>query len=239
MRKPAILADLATGALLTAVLALLLVAPNHVAALLAAVGIYLTGAIVLIIAMPDQTTLGWANRVTLLRGAIVCALAGALVEPTLFIERAETIIALVVLVLALDGVDGWLARRLDEASAFGARFDMETDAALIFVLCTGLWLSGLGPAWVMAIGLMRPAFLAAGLVFPSLAKPLPESFRRKLICVVQIGALPAALLPGLPEALRLTLLASALLGLIVSFTIDTFWLLRRGRLSDNPQWRTP
>ncbi len=239
MRKSAIPTDLAIGALLSAALALLLATPGSVAPLLAALGAYLAGSVVLIIALSGQATLGWANRITLLRGAIVCVLAGALVEPMLYVERSGMIIALSLLVLALDGVDGWLARRLDEASAFGARFDMETDAALILVLCAGLWLSGLAPVWVLAIGLMRPAFLAAGLVVPSLAKPLPESFRRKLVCVVQVGALPFALLPGLPEPLRLTVLAGALLALIGSFTIDTAWLLRRHRLSNNPQWRTP
>ena len=40
--------------------------------------------------------------------------------------------------LALDGVDGHLARRFDQVSDFGARFDMEVDAALILVLCIGL-----------------------------------------------------------------------------------------------------
>jgi multidrug efflux pump subunit AcrA (membrane-fusion protein) len=34
----------------------------------------------------------------------------------------------------LDGVDGWLARRHEIASRFGARFDMEVDALLILAL---------------------------------------------------------------------------------------------------------
>jgi phosphatidylglycerophosphate synthase len=36
--------------------------------------------------------------------------------------------------LALDGLDGWLARRFGLASAYGARFDMEVDGFLILVL---------------------------------------------------------------------------------------------------------
>src|SRR5699024_1439495 len=239
MRKPAIVVDLAVGAGLTGALALLLAAPEAAAAVITALSVYLAVSVWLVIARRDDAALGWANRVTLLRAAIVCALAGTLAEPALFVDRAQAIVALVVLVLTLDGLDGWLARRLEESSAFGARFDMETDAALILVLCAGLWLSGLAPAWVLAIGLMRPAFLAAGLIHPALSQPLPESFRRKLVCVVQIGALPVALLPGPPEALRLTALAGALLALIASFAIDTTWLLRRHRLSATPEWRTP
>ena len=39
----------------------------------------------------------------------------------------------------LDGTDGWLARRSGVVSAFGARFDMETDALLIMVLALIAW----------------------------------------------------------------------------------------------------
>ena len=38
------------------------------------------------------------------------------------------------LLLALDGLDGWAARRQGLVSAFGARFDMEVDALLILAL---------------------------------------------------------------------------------------------------------
>src|SRR5688572_9648329 len=34
-------------------------------------------------------------------------------------------------ILALDAIDGWLARRLGEASEFGARYDLEADALLV------------------------------------------------------------------------------------------------------------
>ena len=36
--------------------------------------------------------------------------------------------------LALDGVDGQVARRTRTVSALGARFDMEVDAFLVLVL---------------------------------------------------------------------------------------------------------
>ena len=43
---------------------------------------------------------------------------------------------------ALDGVDGWLARRRGMSSAFGARFDMEIDALLVQVLAILVWRYG-------------------------------------------------------------------------------------------------
>ena len=62
----------------------------------------------------------------------------------------------------LDGVDGWLARRHRIASAFGARFDMEIDALLILALSVLAWRHEKAGAWVVASGLLRYAFVAAG-----------------------------------------------------------------------------
>ena len=72
-------------------------------------------------------------------------------------------VATVVVVAALDGVDGWLARRDAQASSFGARFDMETDAAFILILSVLVWQHGKAGAWVLGCGLMRYVFVAAGL----------------------------------------------------------------------------
>ncbi|WP_376690653.1 CDP-alcohol phosphatidyltransferase family protein [Wenzhouxiangella sp. EGI_FJ10409] len=229
MRTPIILTDLAGGALVTAAFTFFLAGiPAATTSLLAAALLaYALLWAILFLATTDRLRLGWADRVTLVRATIVCALAGALLDPGLYVERAGWIVGLTLAALAADGLDGWVARRLAATSDFGARFDMETDAALILVLCAGLWLSGQAPAWVLAIGLMRPVFVAAGLAWPWLSQPLPERWRRKLVCVVQVGALPVALLPFLPDALRLTLLAAALLALGISFAIDIRWLYRK------------
>ena len=77
--------------------------------------------------------------------------------------------------LALDGVDGKVARRTGTSSALGARFDMEVDAFLILVLSAASPLS-LGP-WVLAIGAMRYAFVAAAEVLAWLRAALPPSYR--------------------------------------------------------------
>lgn len=245
MREPALKIDLAGGALVTAGLALALAGTSGWAgptaipdrSLLAALAIYALLATILAGQLGTRRPLGWANRITLIRAIITCVLAGALTRPERYAEQTLSIVALILAALALDGLDGWLARHRRESSDFGARFDMEVDAALILVLCAGLWLSGLAPAWVLAIGLMRPAFIAAGLAWPWLSRPLPESFRRKLVCVLQVGALPVAMLPFLSEALRLGLLAAALAALAVSFAIDIAWLFRQRHHSKHPEWR--
>jgi len=171
--------------------------------------------------------LGAANRVTLARAALtvpVFALAvhpGALEAPTLW-----CVIVLSTVAMILDGVDGRVARRTGSQSAFGARFDMELDAALIMALCVVVWRSGKVDAWILLIGLMRYAFVAAGWVWPALTAELPPSFRRKLVCVVQGVALLVALGPIIPPWLAVGGNAIALALLTWSFVVDVLWALR-------------
>ncbi|MFP4263389.1 MAG: CDP-alcohol phosphatidyltransferase family protein [Halomonas sp.] len=171
-----------------------------------------------------RTGLGPADRVTLARGVLVALLAGALADPTLLANHGGWLFALALAALVLDGVDGWVARRTASASALGARFDMELDAFFILVLCLALLLPGrLGP-WVLAIGAMRYAFVAASRCWPWLAAELPESRRRKAVCVWQVAALMLALLPVIPGAVAAWLAATALAGLSLSFAVDVRWL---------------
>lgn len=170
--------------------------------------------------------LGRANRVTLLRGFIVALLGGFLFAPEVFVDHGTWLAGLVLLALGLDGLDGYLARRHAEVSDFGARFDMEVDAALMLVLSAALVLSGQFGPWVLAIGLLRYLFMAVGLALTWIARPLPDRFRRKFVCVVQVVALLAALVPFLPESLRTAALALALMALLASFATDLLWLYR-------------
>lgn len=173
-----------------------------------------------------EVGLGRANQVTLLRGFIVALLGGFLLAPTVYVDHGVWLAALIVLALGLDGLDGWLARRHDEVSAFGARFDMEVDAALMLVVSAALVVSDQFGPWVLAIGLMRYAFVAAGFLATWIDQPLPERFRRKLVCVIQVVALIAALLPVLPSGLRAIGLGLALAALAGSFAADLRWLFR-------------
>lgn len=169
---------------------------------------------------------GRASQVTLARSGLVALLAGALLEPALYQELAWWLAGLALAALILDGVDGWLARRLNESSDFGARFDMEVDAALILVLCFGLIAADKAGIWVLAIGLMRYAFVAGIRLWPWLEAPLPPSFRRKLVCVWQVAALLICITPIIGPALATPILASALALLTWSFWVDVAWLKR-------------
>ncbi|MCL7940511.1 CDP-alcohol phosphatidyltransferase family protein [Halomonas sp. ATCH28] len=170
--------------------------------------------------------LGLANRITLWRGTLIALLAGTLADPGLLAQYAVPLAALALLALVLDGVDGAVARRTSTQSEFGARFDMELDAFLILVLCLALLSLGKAGPWVLAIGAMRYAFVIAGLKLSWLTAALPESRRRKAVCVWQVAALMIALLPVAGTTATTWLAGSALVGLAGSFIIDIRWLYR-------------
>jgi phosphatidylglycerophosphate synthase len=166
--------------------------------------------------------LGACNIVTLARAALVSVLAGAIFAPV----SAWVVCAIAIIAFALDGVDGWFARRSGLASAFGARFDMEIDALLGAVLTLVLLVTGPLGAEVLVLGFSRYAFVLAGLLWPGLQGVLPYSFRRKAICVVQIAALIILVFPLTPAAV---LLPVALIGgaaLLYSFAVDIIYLMR-------------
>jgi phosphatidylglycerophosphate synthase len=170
---------------------------------------------------------GLANQVTLLRSGLVCLVGGALLASGHAPSMSWSLAGLVAATLALDAVDGWLARRLSLASSFGARFDVEVDALLLLILALLVWQAQQVAAWVLAIGLLRYGFLLAGWILPWLRAPLPESRRRKAICVQQGITLLVCLLPPASPALASTLAAIALATLILSFTLDVYWLARQ------------
>ena len=131
-----------------------------------------------------------------------------------------TIVTVAALAAALDGADGWLARRAGLDGPVGARFDMESDAFLILVLSLLAWRSGAAGAWILASGLLRYAFVGAGWIWHWLRAPLPFSQRRRAACGLQVVTLVACLTPDLPGVAAPALAAIGLVALVVSFTID-------------------
>jgi len=171
---------------------------------------------------------GPANCVTMIRAMLV-ALVAALIGHPATPEMLWCVIGLTALMAALDGLDGWLARRSRMASEFGARFDMETDAGLILVLSILVWQHEKAGAWVLLCGLMRYGFVAAGWRLSWLAQPLPSTRRGKTVAVGQLLGLSVALAPIVPPPLSAIAAALALTALAWSFAIDIKWLSRQHR----------
>ncbi len=173
-------------------------------------------------------TFGAANAVTLARGVLALDLL-ALIGSSPSAVLGWSIVTLALLALVLDGVDGKVARRRGEASAFGARFDMETDALLILVLAALAWSLGKAGAWILLAGALRYLFVAAGLVLPWLAAALPPSRRRQAVCVVQIASLILCLAPFVTPPASAAIGLAGLVALVGSFVADATLLARRAR----------
>lgn len=181
-----------------------------------------------------HTRFGLANAITLWRAAFSSflfalsadSLAGNYPLSDPFIHTLITVLAATF--LALDGLDGWLARHYGMESRFGEQFDMHIDALFVLSLCLLLAVSGFVGPWVLLNGLIFYMFQAAKHIWPAFHGKLPPQWRRKAICVLQTMLLIAALAPVTPYwAAQLGCLAG--LGLLIwSFGIDTIWLLRRG-----------
>ena len=132
------------------------------------------------------------------------------------------LVSLAAIALALDAVDGWVARRTRTTSTLGARFDGEVDAFLILVL--SVYVARSAGAWVLAIGAARYAFLAAGWVLPWMREPLPPRYWRKVVAATQGIVLTIAAADVLPLALTQAALVAALALLAESFGRDVWWL---------------
>lgn len=169
---------------------------------------------------------GPANWITTLRLAMTSALAGLLVGP--FTATTAWIgIGLTTGAGLLDGIDGLLARRTRLSSAFGARFDMETDALLILLLSALVWLHDKAGAWVLLCGLMRYAFVAAGWFWPRLGRPLRSTMRGKTVAALQFVGLAVALGPIVHVPVSTAVAAVTLAALTWSFALDVAWLARQ------------
>lgn len=174
-----------------------------------------------------MTRFGWANWTTALRSTIVAVVTALVATSFTAPVHVPLLIVLASVALALDAVDGWVARLTRTESALGARFDMEVDAFLLLVLSAYVAQS-LG-GWVLTIGMLRYAFVAAGWLLPWMRAPLPPRYWRKVVTAAAGVALTVAASGLAPEWLSLAAILLALALLIESFGRDVLWLVVHGR----------
>lgn len=197
-------------------------------------GTYLLGSLLVLAKLEGHPhrRFGTANTITALRGGMTCLMAGFLVEAEWLIDPAMAawvwgVVAGSLLALCLDGFDGYLARRFGTSSDFGARYDMEVDAALILCLSLLTYVLKKADWWVILIGVMRYLFVALQCADERLRGRLEPSYRRKSICVLQMLALCIILLPTVEPPASTYISALALLALVYSFGSDICILMRR------------
>ncbi len=167
-----------------------------------------------------------ADWVTLVRAVLAAGVAGLVADSFVRPVQVAAVVVLTAVALALDAVDGPVARRTGSVTAVGARFDGEVDAFLILVLSVGV--SRHYGLWVLAIGAARYAFLAAGWAVRWLADPLPPRYWGKVVAAVQGIVLIIALSGVLPRRIGMLAVGIAMLLLAESFGHSVVWLYRRG-----------
>lgn len=166
--------------------------------------------------------LGTANRITLLRLALIAALLAA------FLETAPTLefILVATIALLLDRLDGWFARRENLASQFGARFDIEVDSAFALILALTSWASGATGPLILLLAVPRYLFVGFAQVLPWLKKPTPSRLSGKLIGLFQTAALIVLNIPGLESWLVLAISLAVAVALLWSFGRDIVYLYK-------------
>jgi phosphatidylglycerophosphate synthase len=169
--------------------------------------------------------LGVANSVTAARMVLLCSVMACVPE------RGSWVAAAAFTMFALDGLDGWLAKKLGEASTFGAHFDMETDSHAVLLLDLLLIIHGGYGVWVLVAGAARYVYvLARFLAGPRELKERRSRVGRWVFSLLIVSRIVACV-PSF-RSLGLPLLALATLAVCASFTPD-FLALRPAARRDS------
>jgi phosphatidylglycerophosphate synthase len=170
----------------------------------------------------ERGAFGWANGVTSLRlaGVLVLSLLGPTFGPGLVILFGVSI-------LLADGLDGWIARRLDQASEFGEYFDKETDALLLLVLCNLAVLNGRLGFWILIPGVLRYGFVIVLHFFRPYVLKEQKSGRARMIYSLIMAGVLAAFLPY--TLFYKTFAVIGTTGLLLSFAVDIYAVFSSGR----------
>ena len=163
-----------------------------------------------------QGHFGRANAVTALRAGLLGLLPVA--DPA-------GLIALSLVILTTDGLDGWLARRGDLESEFGAFFDKETDALFLLLLCGLAAVDDRLPVWILGAGLLRYVFVPLLFLLPAPKKTEERSSGARYVYTAMVLALLTAFLPYPDLYEPLVALASG--ALVLSFARSLWRIVPR------------
>jgi CDP-diacylglycerol--glycerol-3-phosphate 3-phosphatidyltransferase len=173
---------------------------------------------------------GLANAITLVRGALYAVVAGFVVV------APETELAWVPALcygtgVALDNLDGTVARTVGQETEIGRQLDMafDTFGSVAAPLVAVVW--GLLPVWYLSISAARYVFRGAVWLRRVRGRPvgdLPDSDLGKYLAGVQMVFVTIALVPPVPTELVWTVAPVVLAPSLAVFTRD--YLAVSGRL---------
>lgn len=136
---------------------------------------------------------------------------------------------------ATDWLDGYLARRLNQTSDFGAMFDPIADKLLVGVVLGLLLWNGALPGWHLApaLAILGREFFVSGLresMAATNAPRIPSSFAAKAKTTAQMAALFFLLLGGLAGPDWVHGAGLVLLWLAAVLSLSTGWAYLRAAL---------
>jgi phosphatidylglycerophosphate synthase len=159
---------------------------------------------------------GWGNALTALR-FVVSSCVGLAPNSVPTWALGATTLA----IFALDGLDGWVAKRRGENSEFGAYFDMETDAYFILLAGIALFLRARYGAWILVAGVLRYAYVLSLAVLPARRGDMPRyAFGRHAFTALMLG-LSLGMMLGEPFGTIATALGCGLV--TASFAWSFYW----------------
>ena len=166
---------------------------------------------------------GVANGLTALRGLL---LLGLVVGSDSLPRYAFLVLG--ILVLVVDGLDGYYARKYDTVSTFGDVFDKEVDA--LFVLTFGVLIvdKQLAGSWILLPGLLRYGYVVGLSLLARRPSPTGKSFRRQFVGMWLMGTLLAPFV--LPSVVYQPALIFAASIVSLSFVADFYQALRGQRV---------
>ena len=132
---------------------------------------------------------------------------------------------LALIIIALDAVDGYVARKTNTVSEFGAWFDMETDAFYVALMGVIIYQSGLIGPWILLPGFLRYFYSLGVWVFNATEKQETSSKIGKYIAGFMFVSLPLPFIIPINIASVVLMLASA--AIIFSFGRSTYLLIRK------------
>ena len=162
--------------------------------------------------------IGFANWVTLLR-LLVIIISGFLSN----LLSNHVVFIFFSLAIAMDGLDGYLARRFKHMSIFGARFDMETDAFMVLLMSYLLYSRQLVGMWIILPGALRYIYQLLFSWLPT--SELPSKKIRSTIAVIFFISLSMGFI--MPRYLTLPLLFTSSILIVFSFSISIIGGLRQ------------
>lgn len=147
-----------------------------------------------------------------------------------FTDRVDVRIVLVMLALATDYLDGWIAREFGPMTRMGALLDPITDRVFALVGVSVFLFEGLLSTWEYFVMISRDIMTAIGFV---VARSMPSlrgvafraRFPGKLVTVLQLTTFIALLIR--PRAAQPMILVIAVVSLWA--IVDYTWMLHRER----------